>query len=82
MFQASTGIARLEALLVPDWVLRTLPVRLLHMAITGIMLDHLSLTFIVSAVPAPAVRPPLLRALWRCAHLGWELRACLRSCLV
>lgn len=48
MFQASTGISRLEALLLPNWVVRSLPARAIHIAITGIMLDHLALSFVVS----------------------------------
>eukprot|EP00967_Tisochrysis_lutea_P064539 scaffold83625_cov15-Tisochrysis_lutea.AAC.1 len=48
MFQASTGIARVEALTLPDKVVRSLPVRLIHIIITGIMLNHLALSFVVS----------------------------------
>ncbi|KAF5826856.1 MBOAT, membrane-bound O-acyltransferase family-domain-containing protein [Dunaliella salina] len=47
MFQASTGIARVEALTLPDKVVRSPPVRLIHIIITGIMLNHLALSFVL-----------------------------------
>jgi len=47
MFQASTGISRLEALTLPKWVTSSLPMRALHIVVTGIMLNHLALAFVV-----------------------------------
>lgn len=48
MMQSCSGVLRLEATVVPEALKNSFPAKVLRIALAGLLLDHLSLTFVVS----------------------------------